>query len=243
MTEVLLELDSVGKTFGGLRALHDVSLDVRTGEVVGIMGANGAGKTTLFSLIGGHATPSAGDIILNGRSIVGLSPDRICRRGIARTFQIVRPFRGLSVRDNVTIASRFGAKARDVATASRTAVELLASVGLADRSDDLAEALTLSGQKRLEVARAVATGARIVLLDEVMAGLTPTEVGYMLAILGQLREQYGLTILMIEHVMRALMRISDRILVLHHGECITVGSPAEVVDDERVRACYLGDRA
>jgi branched-chain amino acid transport system ATP-binding protein len=242
MSGVILELDRVGKTFGGLRALHDVSLGVRAGEVVGIMGANGAGKTTLFSLIGGHALPSAGDILLNGCSIVGLSPDKICRRGIARTFQIVRPFLGLSVRDNVTIAARFGAKACDVASANRIALDLLASVGIADRADDLAEALTLSGQKRLEVARAIATGARIVLLDEVMAGLTPAEVNEMLVILGRLREQHHLTILMIEHVMRALMRISNRILVLHHGECITIGAPAVVADDERVRACYLGDR-
>jgi len=243
MTGAILELRSVGKTFGGLRALHDVSLAVRTGEVVGIMGANGAGKTTLFTLIGGHAAPSAGDIVLDGHSIVGLSPDQICRRGIARTFQIVRPFHGLTVRDNVVIASRFGAKSCDAATANRVADDLLESVGLADRSDDLAAALTLSAQKRLEVARAVATAARIVLLDEVMAGLTPAEVADMLVILGRLRERHGLTVLMIEHVMRALMQISERILVLHHGECITVGPPAVVAADERVRACYLGNRA
>src|SRR6476646_7542855 len=203
MSAVILQLERVGKTFGGLRALHDISLDVRAGEVLGIMGANGAGKTTLFSLVGGHAIPSAGNIALNGRSILGLSPDKICRRGITRTFQIVRPFRGLSVRDNVIIAARFGAKACDVATADRIASDLLESVGLMDRADDLAEALTLSGQKRLEVARAVATGARIVLLDEVMAGLTPVEVLDMLMILARLREQHDLTILMIEHVMRA----------------------------------------
>ncbi len=239
----LLSLHRVGRSFGGLRALNEVSLEVSEGEVVGIMGANGAGKTTLFSLIAGNLRPNSGDILLRGQSIVGLSPDRICRRGIARTFQIVRPFGGLTVLENVTIPARFGSARSDAKAARAIAEEALRMVGLLARRDEIASSLTLSGQKRLELARAVATGAHIVLLDEVMAGLTATEVAEMLAIIRGLRERHGLTVLIIEHVMRALMEISERVLVLHHGEAIAIGAPAAVAADPAVLACYFGDRA
>ncbi len=239
-----LSLRGVSKSFGGLRALSDVTFSVAEGETVGIMGANGAGKTTLFSLIAGHGQPTAGEITLGERSLVGLSPDRICRLGIARTFQIVRPFGGLSVLDNVVVAALYGnpdrPSQRDAEAQGQAA---LAAVGLAARADDLAETLTLSGQKRLEVARSLATGARFLLLDEVMAGLTPPEVTEMLGMLDAVRTRHRLTLLVIEHVMKALMQLSDRILVLHHGELIATGAPADIARDATVLRVYYGEDA
>jgi branched-chain amino acid transport system ATP-binding protein len=237
----LLAVERVGKSFGGLRALSDVSFTVEAGAIVGIMGANGAGKTTLFSLVAGHERPSAGDIVFAGRRLRGLRPHEICRMGVARTFQIVRPFGGLTVEDNVATAALFGADpAPSRAAAARRAGETLELVGLGERAHALAETLTLSGQKRLELARAVATGGRLLLLDEIMAGLTPTEVGAMLEILRRLHAERRLTILVIEHVMKALMQLAERILVLHHGELIASGTPAEIAADPRVHECYFG---
>jgi branched-chain amino acid transport system ATP-binding protein len=240
MTGTVLELRGVGKQFGGLRALHKVDLAVSAHEVVGIMGANGAGKTTLFSLIAGHQTPSSGDILVDGKSILGLQPYEICWRGVGRTFQTVRPLAGLTVFDNVMIAARFGADYLRAVDARQRARTIIEAVGLTASANDQAESLTLSAQKKLEVARVVATGARIVLLDEVMAGLTPIEITAMLDVIKQLRGQYALTVLIIEHVMRALMHISDRILVLHHGESIALGAPGVIRSDQRVLDCYLG---
>ncbi len=240
----LLEVRGVGKYFGGVRALSDVSFSVEAGEIVGIMGANGAGKTTLFSVIAGHERPSAGEVVFEGRALRGLRPYQICRLGVARTFQIVRPFGGLTVEDNVATAAMFGAvQAPTPRAAAERARAVLALVGLADRADDLAETLTLSGQKRLELARAVATGGKLLMLDEVMAGLTPTEVAAMLDTVRRLHTEYGLTILIIEHVMRALMQLAQRIVVLHHGELIATGTPAAIADDARVHACYFGAAA
>ncbi len=236
----LLEVRCLGRNFGGVRALHDVNLTVNLGEVIGIMGANGAGKTTLFALIAGNLRPSAGDILLDGTSVVGLSPDQICRRGVGRTFQTARPFGDLTVLENVITAARFGMHRLQAQAAEKRAVQLLDIVGLGARRDQVSGDLTLSGQKRLEVARAVATGARLLLLDEVMAGLTPTEVTQMLEVVQTLKMENSLAILIIEHVMRALMRISDRILVLHHGESIAFNVPAEIARDQRVLDCYLG---
>jgi branched-chain amino acid transport system ATP-binding protein len=236
----LLEIRNLGRNFGGVRALHGVDLTVNAGEVVGIMGANGAGKTTLFALIAGNLQPSAGDIRLDGSSIVGQSPDEICRRGVGRTFQTARPFADLTVLENVSTAARFGVHRLEAHAAAKRATKLLDIVGLATRRDQQAGNLTLSGQKQLEVARAVATGARLLLLDEVMAGLTPTEVMQMLEVVQNLKAENALTVLIIEHVMRALMRISDRILVLHHGEPIALNVPAEIAKDQHVLDCYLG---
>lgn len=236
----LLELDRLGKRFGGVQALSEVSFGVEQDSIVGIMGANGAGKTTLFALIAGNDRPSTGDIRLRGESLVGLRPDEVCRRGVARTFQIVRPFGGLSVLENVTIAGLFGARSLDPASAERQARGVLERVGLAGREHDLAAALTLSGQKRLEVARAVASGGTLLLLDEVMAGLIPTEVEAMIALVRELQREYRLTVLIIEHVMQALMRLADRIVVLHLGRLVTVGAPAEVAADPDVQRNYLG---
>jgi branched-chain amino acid transport system ATP-binding protein len=232
----------VTKYFGGLRALGGVSFEVAAGEIVGIIGANGAGKTTLFSLIGGHERPSGGEILFEGRHLAGLRPHQICRLGVARTFQIVRPFGGLTVADNVATAAMFGAGRADP-IAARRARDVLALVGLAERSGDLAETLTLSAQKRLELARAVATGGRLLLLDEVMAGLTPTEVAAMLEVVRRLHSEYRLTIIIIEHVMRALMQLAERIIVLHHGELVAEGTPAAIGADPRVHECYFGAAA
>ena len=239
-----LSIQNVSKSFEGLQALHDISFEVERGEVVGLMGANGAGKTTLFSLIAGHARPNAGSIRLNGRAIDGLRPDQICRLGIARTFQIVRPFAGMSVLDNVVVGVLYGVmQERSPARAGTRASEILADVGLADRADDPASSLTLSGQKRLEIARALATSPQLLMLDEVMAGLTSTEVAELLAAIRRIKQKMSLTILMVEHVMQALMQLSDRVMVLHNGEMIAQGPPRTVANDPRVITAYLGQPA
>jgi branched-chain amino acid transport system ATP-binding protein len=241
MSPPLLAVEGLGKRFGGLLALHDVSFEVAEGEIVGVMGANGAGKTTLFSLIAGNARPTTGRIAYAGQIIQGLSPDRICRLGIARTFQIVKPFAGLTVLENLRTAALFGRVGlRQARDADRRAQPILEALGLAADTDRPAGTLTLSGQKRLEIARAVATGARLVLLDEVMAGLTPTEVVQMLETLRLIQREHGLTLLVIEHVMRALMDLCARIVVLHHGERIAIGSPEQIGLDPRVLAVYFG---
>ena len=239
-----LSVRGLSKKFGGLTALSDVSFDVEQGRIVGVMGANGAGKTTLFSLIAGNAAPSAGDIVFEGRSLRGLRPDQICRLGVARTFQIVKPFPGLTVLENLRTAAMFGHaqihRAEEADAASR---QVLQDLGLASAADQPASTLTLSGQKRLEIARAIASGARLVLLDEVMAGLTPTEVKGMLATLRELHASRGLTLVVIEHVMRALMDLCSRIVVLHHGELIAQGTPQEIGANERVLSVYFGSHA
>jgi branched-chain amino acid transport system ATP-binding protein len=240
----LLEVAGLSKAFGGVRALSDVGFSVEKGEVLGFMGANGAGKTTLFSLIAGHQRSDGGRIRYLGQDLAGKRPDQICRAGIARTFQIVRPFRGLSVLENVETAALFGpAEAPDAVMARERAREILVDLDLSDRAAQPAGTLTLAGQKRLEVARALATRPRVLLLDEVMAGLTPPEVQAMLASLRRLREKHELTLLVIEHVMRALMQLCGRIVVLHHGEVIAEGSPAGIARDPRVLSVYFGEAA
>lgn len=239
----ILKVDGVSKNFDGLKALSNVSFEVEEGAIYGLMGANGAGKTTLFAIIAGQMKPSAGIVTFRDRLLTGRRPDEICRLGICRTFQIVRPFAGISVLDNVIVSALYGtstgyrtahAKARDTAFAA------LEAVGLAAYADRLAASLTLSGQKRLEIARALATGAELVLLDEVMAGLLPTEVTQMIGTLSDLRRRRGLTFIVVEHVMDALMQLSDRILVLDHGVQIAIGTPAEVVGNPDVLKVYFG---
>lgn len=237
----LLALTHVSKSFGGVHAVKDVSFSVREGEIFGLMGANGAGKTTLFSLIAGHNKPDQGEIHLDDQRIDGRRPDRICRAGIARTFQIVRPFGGLTALDNVATAAWFGAQPAASAHAARDrAAEILDEVGLGDLAGQPAASLTLAAQKKLEVAKALAASPRILLLDEVMAGLTPTEVRAMMAMIVGIRDSYGLTIVIIEHVMSALMELSGHIFVLHHGEKIAEGTPAEIAEDAAVQDAYLG---
>lgn len=237
----LLQIDGLSKSFGGVAALRDVTFSVEQDAILGIMGANGAGKTTLFSLIAGNERPSRGTIRFDGRRIDSLSADRVSRSGIARTYQIVRPLKGLTVAENVTTAALFGARpAASRREAGERAAEILERLNLADLTDQPAGGITLSAQKTLEIAKALATGPRLLLLDEVMAGLTPTEVASMLKIIRVIKREYGLTILVIEHVMRALMELSDWIVVLHHGEKIADGAPAAVADNPDVQNAYLG---
>jgi branched-chain amino acid transport system ATP-binding protein len=236
----LLAVERVGKKFGGLKALEAVSFAVAAGETVGLMGANGAGKTTLFSIIAGNQRPTTGQIAFDGERISGLAPDRIARRGIARTYQIVRPFRGLTVRENARIGALFGADGARPRDAGAFAEAVLADLGLDRQAEASAGSLTLAGQKRLEMARALAQRPRLLLLDEVMAGLTPTEVAEAIATIRRIKAKYGLTLLVIEHVMSALMSLCERIVVLHHGEKIAEGAPAAVARDARVLDAYLG---
>ncbi len=241
MSGALLAVEGVTKRFRGLTAVNEVSFDVPEGAIVAVIGPNGAGKTTLFNVIAGVFRPDEGDVRFAGRSIAGLAPERTCAAGIARTFQIVRPFKELSVEENVMVgALRADA---DVERGRATAVRVLERLELADRRHQRAGALTLPDRKRLEVARALATGPKLLLLDEVMAGLRPTETDRMVAILKAINRESGLTILLIEHVMRAVMALSQRIVVLHHGEKIAEGEPQAVVRDPRVLESYLGEEA
>ena len=237
----LLAINAVSKNFGGLQALHEISFHVNSGEVLGMIGANGAGKTTLLSLIAGHERPSSGEILFRGEPIVGLRPDQLARRGIARTFQNVRPFPGMTVLDNVLVPIFFGAgRQHNRSVAKELAIEILTEVELQDRRDRLASSLTLSDQKRLEIARALGTQPILIMLDEVMAGLTGTEVNRLLQSIQVVQRRRSLTIVFVEHVMQAVMRLSDRVVVLHHGRLITTGSPESVGKDPRVIEAYLG---
>jgi branched-chain amino acid transport system ATP-binding protein len=237
----LLEVDRVSKRFRGLVAVDSVSLSVAPGEILAVIGPNGAGKTTLFNMIAGVLMADEGTIAFCGERIERLPPDARCRRGIGRTFQNVRPFPALTVEDNVVIGALL--RRSDLATARRHALAVLERLDLVDRRARPASALTLPDRKRLEVARALATDPKLLLLDEVMAGLRPTETDRMVAILAGLNRDSGLSIVLIEHVMRAVMALADRVLVLHHGARIAEGAPDAVVRDPAVIRSYLGAEA
>jgi branched-chain amino acid transport system ATP-binding protein len=236
----LLELRKLTRRFGGVRAVAGLDLEVREGEILGLIGPNGAGKTTVFNLVTGFVRPTGGEILLDGRSVVGLRPHAVARRGIARTFQVVTPFAALSVLANVTLAAFLRHASRRDAEAR--AAEALDRVGLSARAGASASQLTLIEQKRLEVARALATGPRLLLLDEPMGGLNPTEVDVAIDLVSRLRAG-GVTVVLVEHVMKAIMRVSDRVVVMNQGEKIAEGPPARVVGDAAVIAAYLGRRA
>ncbi len=234
----LLEVRGIGKRFGGLHAVRDLSFDMARGEVLGLIGPNGAGKTTVFHLLSGFLAPDGGDVRFDGRSLAGLKPHAICRLGLARTFQIVRPFPHLSVWENV----RVGALARrpQMAEARRRAEAVIDQVGLGAKADQPAGGLTLAERKRLELARALATEPTLLLLDEVMAGLNPTEIEAIVALIQRIHAS-GISILLIEHNMRAVMSLSHRIVVLSFGEKIVEGPPAAIANHPRVIEAYLGE--
>jgi branched-chain amino acid transport system ATP-binding protein len=234
----LLAVDGVSKRFRGLVAVDRVSFAVPQGLIFAVIGPNGAGKTTLFNMIAGNFVPDTGTVSFAGERIDGLPPDRVCRRGIGRTFQLVRPFPALTVEDNVIVGALLHRHhARD---ARVRAHEVLRRLELYDKRDQRASALTLPDRKRLEMARAFATDPKLLLLDEVMAGLRPTETDRIVTILKELNQETGLTILLIEHVMRAVMALAGRVLVLHHGAAIAEGAPDEVVRNPAVIHSYLG---
>ena len=237
----LLSVTAVTKRFRGLVAVDRVSFEVPQGAIYAVIGPNGAGKTTLFNMIAGEFAPNEGEIRFAGERIEGLSPDRICRRGIGRTFQLVRPFPALSVEDNVVVGALL--RRADVEAARAHAHDVLRHLGLYDKRAQRASSLTLPDRKRLEVARALATDPKLLLLDEVMAGLRPTETDRIVAVLRELNRDTGVTILLIEHVMRAVMALASRILVLHHGAAIAHGAPHDVVRDRAVIDSYLGVEA
>jgi branched-chain amino acid transport system ATP-binding protein len=237
----LLDVSAVAKNFSGLRAVADVSFSVQSGEIFAVIGPNGAGKTTLFNMIAGVFAPDAGEIIFDGARIDGMTPDAVCRRGIGRTFQLVRPFPALTVEENVMVGALL--RRSDLAAALRRAHEVLWRLDLFDKRAQPASALTLPDRKRLEVARALATEPKLLLLDEVMAGLRPTETDRMVEILRRINKETGLTILLIEHVMRAVMSLASRVLVLHHGAAIAEGTPEIVVREPAVVQSYLGAEA
>ena len=238
----LLEARAISRSFGGVQALDRIELSVNGGEVLGLIGPNGAGKTTLFNVICG-LRPTAGRVLFKGEDITGLPPHQICRRGIARTFQLTRPFAELSVRDNIAAAVLFGRNPRRVTglhEARRTADLVLSSVKLDRRRDARAGELLFSERRRLELARALATSPELLLLDEVMAGLTVGEAQEMVEILGVLRREFSLTLLVIEHVMKVVMTMCDRIVVLDHGEKLAEGTPEMVAGHRAVIDAYLG---
>ena len=237
----LLDVERVTKSFGGVRAVSEVSFSVGEGELIGVMGPNGSGKTTLFSLITGALRPDAGSIRLKDRDITGWAPHRACGAGIARTFQLVRPFPGLTALDNVRVGLLYG-RARDTRHAAAEAERLLALVGLEGKAQRRATELTLIDRKRLELARALATSPHLLLLDELMAGLNPAETETAMALILRLQSE-GVTLLMVEHIVWALMSLSQRIIVLSAGEKIAEGRPDAIAADPTVVEVYLGHAA
>lgn len=239
MSEPVLSVDGVTKYFGGLAAVQNVSLHLDAGEILGLVGPNGAGKTTVLNLISGHYRPDRGQVVFHGRDVTGLSDFDLCTRGIGRTFQTPRPFRSMTVLENVAIGAMV--RTKNIARAEAAAMAVLERVNLQRKAKAPATSLTIADRKRLEVAKALATAPTLLLLDEVMAGLTPTEVSDAIAIVRALRDS-GISIIMIEHVMQAVMALSDRVVVLHHGEVLAEGTPRAVTSDPRVIEAYLGEQ-
>jgi len=235
----LLEARAISKSFRGLKAVSEASFEVPEGSINALIGPNGAGKTTIFNMIAGVYEPDAGRIIFAGQEIQGLRPDQVCRAGIGRTFQIVKPFAGLSVLENVMVGSFLNEKT--ASKAKNASLEILRKLKLQAKADQPASSLTLPDRKHLEVARALATRPKLLLLDEVMAGLRPTECDQMVEVFRELNRADGTTILLIEHVMRAVMALAQHIGVLHHGEVIARGTPQEIVRNPAVLECYLGE--
>jgi branched-chain amino acid transport system ATP-binding protein len=236
----MLEVRGLSKSFGGLKAVDQASLDVRQGEIVGLIGPNGAGKTTLFAAITGFQAPDTGRVAFNGQDITGLAPHRICAAGMVRTFQITQPFAKISVRENIMVGAYF--RTADRKLAQREAEAVAGMVGMTGQLDQMGADLTVAGRKRLELARALATGPRLLLLDEVMAGLNPTEITEIVQVIRDIRDS-GITILLIEHVMQAVTSLAERVYVLNQGRMIAEGTPAAIADNPQVIEAYLGHGA
>jgi branched-chain amino acid transport system ATP-binding protein len=237
---MLLQVHDVTKRFGGLQALSEVTFDLPEGQILGLIGPNGAGKTTLFNVLNGVFAPEKGWVTFRGEDITGLPPYEVARRGMARTYQVVRPLKDLTVRENVMVGGCFGRECLSLSQAASGADEVLALVGLSGRADQLAGSLNVAQKKRLEMARALGSRPYLLLLDEVLAGLNPSEIDPMLNTIQEIRSS-GITILMIEHVMQAVMSVSDRLIVLDYGQVIATGLPEEVVNNPLVIEAYLGD--
>ena len=233
----LLQVGNLTKRFAGLVAVNDVTFNVEAGTITALIGPNGAGKTTCFNMIAGALAPSSGSVLFDGRDVLGMAPEALCRLGIARTFQIVRPLSGMSVLDNVVVGALV--RSKSLHDARTTARDVLDRVGLSAKAEQQASALTLPDRKMLELAKATATRPRLLMLDEVMAGLRPAEADRIVSVLRQLRTE-GVTIFLIEHVMRVVMAVAENVVVLHHGEKIADGTPPEVVSNPRVVESYLG---
>ena len=239
----LLEVENVSKYFGGLGANENLTFNIRAGEIIGLIGPNGSGKTTLINVITGNYPADSGRIRFRGRDIIGLTPYAINRLGIARTYQVVQPFVGMSVQENVATGALFGrsGKNRTIKAAVEKADELLALCHMMEKRDELVENLTIADVKRLEIAKAMTTDPYLLLLDEVMAGLNPREIEDALEMIGKINKM-GVTLLVVEHVMKAVMAISHRVIVLHQGRLMAIGNPEAIVKDEQVIKAYLGEK-